>query len=77
MIPIPRAGRMQVAHGLDRARAEPGVWAVEITAKPGTHIAPPPDGDRYAGFVFARAADRADVVATLRRAASHIELEIA
>src|SRR5690606_27228076 len=54
MIPIPRPGTFRGIRGLDAVRALPGVTTVEITAPVGTPVAPPPDGDRYLGFVFAR-----------------------
>ena len=76
MIPIPRQGTLRGIEGLDAVRSMPHVTSVEITAPLGSHIAPPPDGDRYVGFVFARAADPASVEASLRRAMETIEVAV-
>lgn len=76
MIPIPRPGTLHAIHGLDAVRSLPGVTAVEVTAPLGSHVAPPPDGDRYLGFVFARAADPASVETSLRNALEAIEVAV-
>ncbi len=76
MIPTPRAGTLQAIQGLATVRSSPNVTAVEVTAPLGSHVAPPPDGDRYVGFVFARAADPADVEAALRNAMETIEVVV-
>ena len=76
MIPIPRPGTLRAIRGLDAVRALPEVTAVEITAPLGSHVAPPPEGDRYLGFVFARAADPASVETTLRRARETVEVTV-
>jgi biotin carboxylase len=72
MLPIPRSGTLRGVSGVDDARNVDGVWSVEISAAVGSHVAPPPDGDRYLGFIFARAATRSGVVGALRRAAVKI-----
>jgi hypothetical protein len=59
--------------GVERAAAVPGIEAVEITAKPGQHMTPLPEGASYLGFLFARGETPAGVEAALRRA--HAELE--
>lgn len=76
MIPIPRRGTLGVIQGLDAVRSLPEVTAVEITAPFGSQVAPPPDGDRYLGFVFARAAEPGSVETSLRRAMEIIEVEV-
>src|SRR6266545_1867893 len=55
MIPIPRAGILEEVRGRDRARAVPGIAGLELTIGPGRHVKPLPEGDRYLGFLFARA----------------------
>ena len=55
MIPIPRAGILEEVRGQDRARAVPGIAGLELTIGPGRHVMPLPEGDRYLGFLFARA----------------------
>ena len=74
MLPIPRAGRLDGVDGRDAARAVPGVVGLEITIPPGRMVQPLPEGDRYLGFVFARAETPAAVEAALR--AAHAELDI-
>ena len=64
MIPIPSAGRLVSVTGLDRARNLHSVTDIEITAPIGSHVAPPPDGDRYLGFVFAHSATPGEVKRT-------------
>jgi hypothetical protein len=76
MIPIPAAGTLRSVVGIDEVRSHPGVTSVEITAPIGTEVAPPPDGDRYLGFVFARADDPATVEETLRWAMATIEVGV-
>jgi biotin carboxylase len=71
MIPIPSAGRLVGVDGKEAARAVPGIVDVEITVAPGRFIAPPPEGNRYLGFVFARAPEPAEVEGALR-AARHV-----
>jgi biotin carboxylase len=77
MIPIPRAGRLQAVSGLDAARAIPSVDDVVISIRPGEQLVPLPEGDRYLGFIFARADDPAEVEAALRRAHQRIRFDIA
>lgn len=76
MVPIPRSGVLRSVSGVDTVRGMPHVTSVEITTPVGSHVAPPPDGDRYLGFVFARAADPATVEETLRMAMDTIEVEV-
>ena len=76
MIPIPRAGTLRKVEGTDDARSVEGVWSVEISAPVGSLVAPPPDGDRYLGFIFARSKTRSEVIAALRRAAAMIEVVV-
>ncbi len=68
MIPIPRAGILRVVRGIEETRAIDGITGVDITIPTGTKVLPPPEGDRYLGFVFARGASPADVEAALRQA---------
>jgi biotin carboxylase len=68
MIPIPAAGILREVQGVEAARHLPGVVEVDVTIPPGNPVAPPPEGDRYLGFAFARAETAAKVEAILRRA---------
>jgi biotin carboxylase len=68
MIPVPGAGILREVRGVAEARAVPGVEDVVITAHRGQTLVPWPEGSRYPGFIFARAAESADVVTALRTA---------
>jgi biotin carboxylase len=77
MLPVTRAGTLAEVRGQGAARAEPGILDLRITIAPGTHLRPLPEGDRYLGFLFARAATPEAVETTLRRAAGHLETVLA
>jgi len=72
MIPIPDSGILRSVDIPDDVRALAGVTSIEITARAGTPVAPPPDGDRYLGFIFAVADDPDTVESTLRAALDRI-----
>ena len=55
MLPIPQAGVLQEVQGVEAARAVPNVEDVRITIPVGQQLVPLPEGDRYLGFIFARA----------------------
>jgi biotin carboxylase len=76
MLPIPRAGRLAAVHGRDDARAVPGITALEISIAPGRPVQPLPEGDRYLGFVFARASSPDAVEAALRAAHACLDVVI-
>ena len=76
MIPIPRAGILEEVRGQDRARAVPGIAGLEITIGPGRHVMPLPEGDRYLGFLFARADGPEGVEHALRTAHGQLEIVI-
>ena len=76
MIPIPRAGILEELRGQDRARAVPGIAGLELTIGPGRHVKPLPEGDRYLGFLFARADGPEGVEQALRTAHGHLEIVI-
>jgi biotin carboxylase len=76
MIPIPRAGILEEVRGQDRARAVPGIAGLDLTIGPGRHVTPLPEGDRYLGFLFARAEHPEGVEHALRIAHGHLEIVI-
>ncbi len=76
MIPIPRDGILEEVRGQDRARAVPGIAGLELTIGPGRHVVPLPEGDRYLGFLFARAENPEGVEHALRTAHGHLEIVI-
>jgi len=76
MIPIPRAGTLTEVGGRDEAVAVPGIVGLEITVPPARALLPLPEGDRYLGFVFARATTPAAVEAALRAAHATLTISI-
>ena len=76
MIPIPARGRLEGVRGVEQARGVPGVADVRISIPPGQLIEPLPEGARYLGFIFARAADPADAEAALREAHRKLSFDI-
>lgn len=73
MIPIPKPGTLREVRGLPEARAIDEVTGIDLTIKPGSRVLPVPEGDRYLGFVFARARDPESVETALRKASEAIE----
>jgi biotin carboxylase len=55
MIPIPAAGILKSVAGIESAREVLHISGIEITARSGQLIAPPPEGASYLGFIFSRA----------------------
>jgi biotin carboxylase len=76
MIPIPRGGILEEVRGLDEARAVPHVEDVTISLHKGQEVVPLPEGSRYLGFIFSRAATPAEAEAALRAAHRHLQLVI-
>jgi biotin carboxylase len=68
MLPIPRAGRLREVRGQAAAAAVPHIEGLSITVPRGEAVVSLPEGDRYLGFLFARAPSP-DVVETALRAA--------
>ena len=76
MIPIPKSGRLGAVEGQIAALVTEGVEDLRITIPIGERVEPPPEGDRYLGFIFARA-DRPETVETaLRQAHSQLSIRI-
>lgn len=57
MIPVPREGLYRSVEGVEQARTILGIEDVVITATPGQHLKPWPEGNSYPGFIFARGGD--------------------
>jgi biotin carboxylase len=68
MIPIPEQGKFVEIRNIDTVRQLPHVTGMDITIRPGRQVEPPPEGDRYLGFVYARAGSPKDIETSLRRA---------
>jgi hypothetical protein len=77
MLPVPRDGVLKAVHGLDEARAVPGVDAVTIAIEPGQAVRGLPEGNSYLGFAFAHADEPATVEAALRRAHGCLRFDLA
>jgi biotin carboxylase len=76
MIPIPGAGVLRGVEGKAEALAVPGVTAVEIAIHPGGRVAPLPEGERYLGFIFAKAGTPGEAEAALRQAHARLRFRI-
>jgi biotin carboxylase len=76
MLPVVSSGRLVALRGVDEARAVEGIVGVELTAASGQLVSALPAGDRYLGFVFARAATADAVEAALRKAWSLLGVDI-
>lgn len=76
MLPIPGEGVLAGVGGVERARSMPGITGIEISVAPGRLIRPLPEGDRYLGFLFAKADTPQDVEAALRSAHSVLDVRI-
>ena len=76
MLPIRRAGKLREVRGRERAAAVPGIAGVTITIPPGGQLVPLPEGDRYLGFVFARAGTPGEVEGALRAAQACLEVVV-
>ncbi len=76
MLPVHRSGRVIAVRGVEWARAVKGVTDVVMTVGVGEDVDALPAGDRYLGFVFARAASADEVEAVLRAAWASVEVDI-
>jgi biotin carboxylase len=76
MLPVPSSGTVRGITGTSEAAALSGVTSVELTIPVGQTVEALPEGDRYLGFVVARAQDAAAVESVLRRAWALIDAEI-
>jgi biotin carboxylase len=76
MIPIPKRGRLRAVRGREQAEGVLAVEEVRISIPVGQPVVPPPEGARYLGFVFARAATPAQTEAALREAHALLDFDI-
>lgn len=76
MIPTPRAGILERIDGVDAATRVRGIDDVTVRSL-GAHVAPPPDGDAYLGFIFARGDSPGEVESALREAHALLVVHIA
>jgi len=76
MLPIPEPGTLKAVRGQDEARATEHIAGLEISIPPGRPVIPLPEGDRYLGFLFAKAETPVRVEAALREAHARLTIEI-
>jgi len=76
MLPVPNTGRLESLQGVEAARAVAGITEVTITIGPGDWVQALPEGDRYLGFVFAKAGTPDQVEAALREAWAALRADI-
>ena len=76
MLPIRQAGRLREVRGQARARGVPGIEGLTISVPRGETLVPLPEGDRYLGFLFARAATPDAVELALRTAWAALEVVV-
>ena len=76
MLPIDRAGVLLAVGGQERAKAVPGIVDLEVTTPIGSSIRPPPEADRYLGFLFANGDSPRAVEESLRRGHAALTIEI-
>jgi biotin carboxylase len=76
MLPVHETGHLEAVEGVEAARMVKGVTDVVISVGAGERVMALPAGDRYLGFVFARARTADQVEAALRAAWASIKIEI-
>jgi hypothetical protein len=77
MLPIAADGTLARVGGRAEALAVPGIEGLDISVPLGRRVRPLPEGDRYLGFLFARAATPELVEAALRQAHRALDIVIA
>jgi len=76
MIPTPVTGTLSAVLGEEETRRIPGITGMDFTIRPGGRVVAPPEGDRYLGFVYARANHPEEVESALRKAMSTLEVQL-
>jgi biotin carboxylase len=76
MLPIRRGGILREVRGVDAAREVAGIEGLQLTVPLGDRLVPLPEGDRYLGFLFARAPTPDAVEAALRQAHARLQVVV-
>lgn len=76
MLPIPHGGILHAVHGQEEARRVPNIEDLNLAIPLGQEVVPLPEGARYLGFLFARAATPEQAEAALREAHKRLEFVI-
>jgi biotin carboxylase len=76
MIPTPRSGTLSAIANQEETRQIEGITGMDFTITPGGRVTAPPDGERYLGFVYARADTPEQVESALRKAMATLEVQL-
>lgn len=76
MIPTSESGVLAGVAGEEETRAIAGITGMDFTIRPGGDIVAPPEGERYLGFVYARADTPEEVEAALRKAMANLQVQL-
>lgn len=76
MIPTPGSGVLASIEGEAAVRAIPGITGLDFTTVPGSRVLAPPEGERYLGFVYARAGTPELVEKALREAMRKLDVQL-
>ncbi len=76
MIPTAETGVLAAVGGQEETLAIEGITGMDFTIVPGKKIVAPPEGERYLGFVYARADTPEEVESALRKAMSNLEVQL-
>ncbi|MGY9003600.1 MAG: ATP-grasp domain-containing protein, partial [Rhodospirillales bacterium] len=76
MIPIPETGELKAVTGEKDALIVPGIEDVTISISIGQRLIQLPEGNKYLGFIFAKAETPESVEAALREAHRRLAFEI-
>jgi biotin carboxylase len=77
MIPIPKAGILRRVEGVLAAMRVPFIEDIEISLREGYRLVPLPEGNRYLGFIFARAPSPDEAEQALRTAHACLNVVVA
>jgi biotin carboxylase len=77
MLPIPGLGTLESIGGVEDALSVPGITEFDQSIAIGRSVVPPPEGDRYLGFLFANGATPDAVETSLRTASDALEIKVA
>jgi len=73
---VERPGIVRSVDGVEEARGLPGVFLVDVTARPGDRAGPPEDNTRYLGWVGAIAADHDLARTRVEDALARLRIEV-
>lgn len=76
MLPLPGAGILREVAGVDAALEVSGIEGLDITIPLGQTVVPLPEGNRYLGFLFARADSPDQVETALRLAHARLDVKV-